>query len=244
MTATPQHCQCNGGKMLTLTPHRATCLQPCVRVPPHAPFLVVGECGLGSAHSPTTLSPPLFFQLLVYCYYATLTTNERDRRTPTTTTRRRDEAPKCRKRNTRFQEAKLTTPGGKGRHPIWLWRTRPPLPATPILGVATLKHGGGALIFKTPKNFMHFGTLGTYHFFSRFLTFFNPGPHWSVRSLLTREVGGPRQPRPELPSDLRGAPPGASFVAVGDCGLGSSHCPTPSPPLSNFQERSGTVLEV
>ena len=122
--------------------------------------------------------------------------------------------------------------------------TPPPLPATPILGVATLEHGGRALIFKTPKNFMHFGTLGTYHFFSRFLTLFNPGPHWSVRSLLTREVGGPRQPRPELPSDLRGAPPGASFVAVSDCGLGSSQCPTPSPPLSNFQERSGTALEV
>ena len=68
--------------------------------------------------------------------------------------------------------------------------------------------------------------------------------HWSVRSLLTREVGEPRQPRPELPSDLRGAPPGASFVFVGDCGLGSSHCPTPSPPLSNFQEGSSTVLEV
>ena len=132
MTETPQYCQCNGGKMLILPLHRAICLQPCVRVPPHEPFLVVGECGLGSAHSPTTLSPPLFFQLLVYCYYATLTTNERDRRTPTTTTRRRDEAPKCRKRNTRFQDAKLITPGGKGQRSIWPWCTRPPPSPQPL----------------------------------------------------------------------------------------------------------------
>ena len=138
-----------------------------------------------------------------------------------------------------MQKKKHTIPRGQIDHArgkratshLALAHSTPPLPATPILGVATLKHGGGALIFKTPKNFMHFGTLGTYHFFSRFLTFFNPGPHWSVRSLLTREVGGPRQPRPELPSDLRGAPPGASFVFVSDCGLGSSHCPTPSPPF-------------
>ena len=128
MTETPQYCQCNGGKMLILTPHRATCLQPCVRVPPHAPFLVVGECGLGSAHSPTTLSPPLFFQLLVYCYYATLTTNERDRRTPTTTTRRRDEAPKCRKGNTISRDQINHARGKRATPHLALAHSTPPPP--------------------------------------------------------------------------------------------------------------------
>ena len=163
MTGTPQYCQFNGDKMLILRPHHATCLQPCVRVPPHAPFLVVGDCGLGSAHSPTTLSPPLFFQLRVYCYYATLTTNERDRRTPTTTTRRRDEAPKCRKRNTRFQEAKLTTPGGKGRHPIWLWRTRhPPPPRNPYIRGGNPKTRGRSPNFQNTEK-LHASYLALAH---------------------------------------------------------------------------------
>ena len=62
-----------------------------------------------------------------------------------------------------------------------------PLPASPILGVATLKHGGGALIFKTPKNFMHFGTLGTYIFFSFFDIFQPRAP--LERPLTTHERG-------------------------------------------------------
>ena len=189
MTATPQHCQCNGGKMLTLTAHLATCLQPCVRVPPHAPFLVVGECGLGSAHSPTTLSPPLFFQLLVYCYYATLTTNERDRRTPTTTTRRRDEAPKCRKRNTRFQEAKLTTPGGKGRHPIWLWRTRPPPPPrNPYIRGGNPKTRGRSPNFQNTEKLHAFWYSWDLSFFLSFFDIFQPRAPLE-RPLTTHERG-------------------------------------------------------